>query len=261
MSAYFRLIGLATDSCKVMMKKVFFILVAVICFGISVNAQDVIVTKEGKKINAKVTEINENDIRYKNFDNLDGPSYFMKKSEISTILYQNGKVDVFNTNTTNNNTTTTPPTNYNTIPTQTTNVEKEGYTYEDLYSARRLRNAGITCFSIGAAFLVAGSVLTGIGIEDGYYYGGYYGYEYYSYDEALVIPGAVLITVGGHLIIPGIICWAVGSGRIRRINAEGISLFENNKMQLNLAVGGTSMGLKLNLCNWQSPQKVNLRNR
>ena len=255
MSTYLRFRELATKSCRVS-----FILAAVIGFVISANAQDVIITKEGKKINAKVTEINEGDIRYKNFDNLEGPSYSMKKSEISSILYQNGKVEVFNTN---NNTTPTPPTNYNTIPTQTTEIETEGYTEYDLYKAKKLKRAGITCFSIGTTCLLTGIGLTITGMVDGYYSAPYIydGYEYYHYDEEFIIPGAILIAVGAHLLVPGIICWAVGNGKIRRINAEGISLFENNKMQLNLAVGGTSMGLKLNLCNWQSPQKVNLRNR
>jgi hypothetical protein len=58
-------------------------------------AQDVIVTKDAKKINAKVTEINIDDIKYKNFDNQDGPMYTILKSAISSILYQNGTVETF----------------------------------------------------------------------------------------------------------------------------------------------------------------------
>jgi hypothetical protein len=62
-------------------------------------AQDIIVTKDGKKIETKVTEINENDIKYKKFDNLSGPSYSMKKYEIASILYENGQVEVFKEDT------------------------------------------------------------------------------------------------------------------------------------------------------------------
>jgi len=50
------------------MKKVFLFLVVLIGFGIAAIAQDVIITKDGTKINSKVTEVNENDIRYKLFD-------------------------------------------------------------------------------------------------------------------------------------------------------------------------------------------------
>ena len=39
-------------------------------------AQDIIVTKDARKINAKVTEVNVDNVRYKNFDNQDGPIWF-----------------------------------------------------------------------------------------------------------------------------------------------------------------------------------------
>ena len=54
-----------------------------------------IITTEGEKINSKVIEVKENDISYKLFDNPSGPTYFLKKSEIASILYENGHVDVF----------------------------------------------------------------------------------------------------------------------------------------------------------------------
>ncbi|MDR2120897.1 MAG: hypothetical protein LBP64_08525 [Tannerella sp.] len=58
-------------------------------------AQDVIVTRDAKKINAKVTEVNLDNIRYRNFDNPDGPTYTLPKSQILSILYQNGTVETF----------------------------------------------------------------------------------------------------------------------------------------------------------------------
>ena len=60
-------------------------------------AQDVIVTRDSKKIEAKVTEINVDNVRYKNFDNQDGPTYTLPKSNIVTIIYQNGQVEMFDT--------------------------------------------------------------------------------------------------------------------------------------------------------------------
>ena len=70
------------------------------CFAVFASvcvAQDIIVTKDSKRINAKVTEVNEDNVRYKNFDNLDGPVYTLPKSNIVTILYQNGQVETFET--------------------------------------------------------------------------------------------------------------------------------------------------------------------
>lgn len=43
----------------------------------------------------KVTEINVDDIKYKRFDNLDGPVYVANKSEIERIIFSNGLVEKF----------------------------------------------------------------------------------------------------------------------------------------------------------------------
>ncbi len=59
-------------------------------------AQDTIVQKNGTRIPAKVLEIDKSDIRYKKFENIEGPSYVLPKSELSLIRYQNGSVDTFN---------------------------------------------------------------------------------------------------------------------------------------------------------------------
>ena len=77
------------------MKRVFLILVAIIGFGISVKAQDVITLKNGTDIQALVQEINELDIKYKKIENPSGPNYTLKKSEILIIRYANGTKDIF----------------------------------------------------------------------------------------------------------------------------------------------------------------------
>ena len=53
-------------------------------------AQDIIHTIDGYSIEAKVLEINDDDILYKTFDNLDGPDYRMSVSRIARIVFQNG---------------------------------------------------------------------------------------------------------------------------------------------------------------------------
>ncbi len=59
-------------------------------------AQDTIVQKNGIHLAAKVLEIDKSDVRYKKFENMDGPSYVIPKGELSLIRYQNGSVDTFN---------------------------------------------------------------------------------------------------------------------------------------------------------------------
>jgi len=70
-------------------------LVALIGFGICLNAQDVITLKNGTDINALVQKIGDVEIEYKKFDNPNGPNYTLKKSEILMIRYENGSKDIF----------------------------------------------------------------------------------------------------------------------------------------------------------------------
>ncbi len=63
--------------------------------AMSVSAQDVIVKKDGSTILSKVLEVGQEEIKYKKFDNLDGPTYTIQKSELQTINYQNGAKDTF----------------------------------------------------------------------------------------------------------------------------------------------------------------------
>ena len=53
-------------------------------------AQDIIHTIDGRSIEAKVFEINDDDILYKTFDNQDGPDYRMSVNRVTRIVYQNG---------------------------------------------------------------------------------------------------------------------------------------------------------------------------
>lgn len=58
-------------------------------------AQDVIVKKDGSTILSKVLEVNINDVKYKKFSNLNGPTYTIGKAELTSINYENGDLDVF----------------------------------------------------------------------------------------------------------------------------------------------------------------------
>lgn len=68
--------------------------------SLTVLAQDVIVKKDGSTILSKVMEINGTEIKYKKWSNQDGPLYTINKTEISTINYQNGEMEVFSEETT-----------------------------------------------------------------------------------------------------------------------------------------------------------------
>ena len=59
-------------------------------------AQDIIVTMNAQKIEAKILEVSKNEIKYKEKSNLNGPTFILDTKEISSIIYSNGKVVVYN---------------------------------------------------------------------------------------------------------------------------------------------------------------------
>lgn len=61
---------------------------------ICANAQDVIVKKDNSTIISKVIKISSTEIEYKKWTNLDGPTYTINKSDVVSINYQNGEVEV-----------------------------------------------------------------------------------------------------------------------------------------------------------------------
>jgi hypothetical protein len=70
-------------------------LVAALLFiGSIARAQDIIVKTDKTEIKAKVTEITEMVIKYKKWDNQNGPVYNIARSEVFMILYANGQREI-----------------------------------------------------------------------------------------------------------------------------------------------------------------------
>jgi len=64
--------------------------------GKSLYAQDVITLRNGDQIEARVTEISPTELRFKRFDNLDGPTRVISLSDVFAINYENGTREVIN---------------------------------------------------------------------------------------------------------------------------------------------------------------------
>lgn len=58
-------------------------------------SQDVITFKNGNEKRVKVLEVSPTEVKYKSYDNLEGPLYNDQKSSIFMIKYENGLKDVF----------------------------------------------------------------------------------------------------------------------------------------------------------------------
>ena len=61
-------------------------------------AQDLIITRDAKKIDAKVLEISETEIKYKEADYLEGPIFEIGIPKVLAIVFSSGKVKVFENN-------------------------------------------------------------------------------------------------------------------------------------------------------------------
>ena len=66
----------------------------------AIQAQDVIVKLDGTTIVSKVLEIGNNEVKYKKYSNLDGPTYTVATSDLQSINYANGEQDKFDRQTT-----------------------------------------------------------------------------------------------------------------------------------------------------------------
>ena len=80
------------------MRLLIFLFSLILFFVFTAQSQDVIYTTGGNKLQAKVTEINTNDIKYKSSNNLEGPTYVISKNDVVLIQYSNGISEVINSN-------------------------------------------------------------------------------------------------------------------------------------------------------------------
>lgn len=77
------------------MKRLLTLLFALTLFSSALSAQDIITLKNGNTIPAVVEEIGVSEIRYKPYDNPDGPVYAIPKANVLMIQYENGNTETF----------------------------------------------------------------------------------------------------------------------------------------------------------------------
>lgn len=78
------------------MKKFILSLALVLAASLGALAQDIIILRNSEKIEAKIVEISSTEIAYKKADYVDGPTFRLDISEVSSVIYANGDVQAFN---------------------------------------------------------------------------------------------------------------------------------------------------------------------
>ena len=59
-------------------------------------SQDLITMRSGEDIQVKILEVSQDAIKYKKYDNLEGPVFTINKADALMIRYENGTKDIFN---------------------------------------------------------------------------------------------------------------------------------------------------------------------
>lgn len=77
------------------MKQIVFAVLLLFCIG-DLFSQDIIVKNNGENIKAKISEVGITEIRYKRWDNLNGPIMVISKQDVATIKYKNGTKEIIN---------------------------------------------------------------------------------------------------------------------------------------------------------------------
>ena len=80
------------------MKKIIIVFTSLLVTALGFS-QDVIILRKNKvEIKAKVSEITDTTIKYKKWDNIDGPLYNVQILTVSIIKYANGQQEIFDDN-------------------------------------------------------------------------------------------------------------------------------------------------------------------
>lgn len=77
------------------MKKLIIVLTSVLGLSLPAFSQDIITTRDGDEIEAKVLEIDSQNVKYRLYSEPDGVMYTARKADLMMIRYENGRKEVF----------------------------------------------------------------------------------------------------------------------------------------------------------------------
>ena len=233
-----------------------------------VSAQDVIITRDAKRIEAKIIEVSSSEIKYKEFSNQDGPTFVLNTAEINTIIYKNGSVKVFDEprqNAPAYNNGAAQSNEYASVAkfsgSPITKSDETYYmgdqrlteeqyvqfvqknctqAYEAFTKGKKLRKTGFQLLSSGLPIFAVGTILYGVGI----------GVGKENRDDSIIlgcgIPGAVLMGVGSGLTVASIPCIVVGT--VRKNNSYEIynaNCARPFALQFDIKSTGNGIGLAM----------------
>jgi hypothetical protein len=184
--------------------------------GLSLRAQDIITLRSGEDVKSKIEEVGTNEVKYKKYENLSGPTYTMSKSDIFMIKYENGTKDIFGGSTpaaaqpqqdnNNNNNNRNNDNNARKPREENRYVQSDYDKYMKLYHKKLVSgivetSLGVVFIGMGSGLLVYGYNLYQIDVANGYNtyaFGGGYTNAY-----AVIAVGAIFTAAAIPMLIIG----------------------------------------------------------
>jgi hypothetical protein len=234
------------------MKKTLILFAALFCC-LCASAQDVILKKDGSEIKAKVLEITDLEIKYKEFDFQNGPTRNINVADVFMITYQNGRKELFNKQSESQS----PAAAQNVAPVGNLKSEfdrigrndvqmldffnKHNFPnyHADFKSAHNLAYTGEFITGLGLGSLGGGLILVLVGGA--------------SDNSGLITSGAVSAGLGSVLSLIGTPIWVVGYNKKKRVKNDfareyfGIEGYTRYKPAPTLNFGLTQNGIGLAL--------------
>ena len=75
------------------MKKILLLLLMIV--SISIFAQDELIYRDGETYKVKVIEITDTEVKYRKWNNLNGPIYTESQSELFMLIFENVEKEIF----------------------------------------------------------------------------------------------------------------------------------------------------------------------
>lgn len=213
-----------------------------ICF-----AQDIIVCKDGSTIKTKVIKVGKSEVEYKMYENPNGPSFRINKSDLQSIIYENGTKDIFGSLAYNPNIVT------NETATKYSNDKDLVDIYKSLHKTskakktpemlcKRGKRLKIAAFTVGGSILAAGLISAIVGATKDKYdderisasNNSIYHYKYYNYDRDLPINLGYGFMAGGVAI--GVPLYFIGSS-MQKKNSQKIHSVSVINQDINFGNG------------------------
>lgn len=184
------------------------VLIALCLYGYNLSAQDIVTKKDGVEIQAKIIEVGESQISYKEYSNLEGPTYKLNIMDILMITFENGEREMYNVGNNVSNLSSLPQ-GVMTYNSWSRKISVGGVTIENGMLDRYFSNEDFSRYKSAKTMGLVGGIVAIIGAVP------------FGWSIGTLIagqkPNMGMLLGGGVAFFGGITISTIGEGRIRNI--------------------------------------------